>query len=105
MTPARDAPLLQDVAATLANRPVAIVLGHEGDGLTDDAISRVHASRSHRDGEWVDSVNVATAAAIALYEMGSGVISAIVEITSGFVESRESEIELAGSTSSMSLRD
>ncbi len=52
----------------LPNRPVAIALGHEGDGLTDDASKAcTHRARiAMADG--VDSVNVATAAAIALYE-------------------------------------
>jgi tRNA G18 (ribose-2'-O)-methylase SpoU len=70
MTPAHDAPLLQGVAANLADRPIAIVLGHEGDGLTHDAgVACTHRARiAMADG--VDSVNVATAAAIALYEMG-----------------------------------
>jgi len=70
MTPAHDAPLLQDVAANLLNRPVAIVLGHEGDGLTGEAARAcTHRARiAIADG--VDSVNVATAAAIALYEIG-----------------------------------
>jgi tRNA G18 (ribose-2'-O)-methylase SpoU len=71
MTPAADAPLLDLVASTLADRPIAIVLGHEGDGLTDDARRAcTHRARiAMADG--VDSVNVATAAAIALYEVGS----------------------------------
>ena len=70
MTPARDAPLLQHVAAAVADRPIAIALGHEGDGLTDDASKAcTHRARiAMADG--VDSVNVATAAAIALYEVG-----------------------------------
>ena len=69
MTPARDAPLLQHVAAAVADRPIAIALGHEGDGLTDDASKAcTHRARiAMADG--VDSVNVATAAAIALYEI------------------------------------
>ena len=70
MTPAADAPFLDLVASTLADRPIAIVLGHEGDGLTDDACRAcTHRARiAMADG--VDSVNVATAAAIALYEVG-----------------------------------
>jgi tRNA G18 (ribose-2'-O)-methylase SpoU len=74
MTPAADAPVLRDVAADLAGRPVAIVLGHEGEGLTADAMAAcTHRARiAMTDG--VDSINVATAAAIAMYEMGSGVI-------------------------------
>jgi tRNA G18 (ribose-2'-O)-methylase SpoU len=74
MTPAGEAPLLRDVAATLTNCHVAIVLGHEGEGLTDAAISAcTHRARIAMS-NGVDSVNVATAAAIALYVMGSGVI-------------------------------
>lgn len=75
MTPAHDAPPLPTVAATLAGRPIAIVLGHEGDGLTGDACHAcTHRARiAMADG--VDSVNVATAAAIALYEVsGRGTI-------------------------------
>jgi tRNA G18 (ribose-2'-O)-methylase SpoU len=70
MTPTHDAPLLQSVAASLADRPLAIVLGHEGDGLTSEAgLACTHRARiAMADG--VDSVNVATAAAIALYEVG-----------------------------------
>lgn len=69
MTPAADAPQIRDVAAALASEPVAIVLGHEGEGLTGDAISacthRARIAMAHR----VDSLNVATAAAIALHEL------------------------------------
>jgi tRNA G18 (ribose-2'-O)-methylase SpoU len=69
MTPAREAPLLEQVAPSLGDRPVAIVLGHEGEGLTNDACRAcTHRARiAMADG--VDSVNVATAAAIALYEI------------------------------------
>jgi len=74
MTPATDAPLLRDVATTLASQSIAIVLGHEGDGLTDDALAACTHRARIAMAEGVDSVNVATAAAIALYEMGSGVI-------------------------------
>jgi len=66
MTPAGNAPPLRDVAATLSNR-VAIVLGHEGEGLTDMAIAAcTHRARIAMS-NGVDSVNVATAAAIAFY--------------------------------------
>ena len=68
MTPALDAPQLQDVAASVANRPVAIVLGHEGEGLTRDAIAACTHRARIAMANGVDSVNVATAAAIALYE-------------------------------------
>jgi tRNA G18 (ribose-2'-O)-methylase SpoU len=69
MTPAVDAPLLEQIAPALADGPIAIVLGHEGEGLTADARRAcTHRARiAMADG--VDSVNVATAAAIALYEI------------------------------------
>jgi len=69
MTPAYDAPLLQSVAAALVDRPIAIALGHEGDGLTAEATRAcTHRARIPM-AHGVDSVNVATAAAIALYEV------------------------------------
>jgi tRNA G18 (ribose-2'-O)-methylase SpoU len=74
MTPAADAPLLRDVAATLSYQPVAILLGHEGEGLTREALAACTHRARIAMATGVDSVNVATAAAIALYEMGSGVI-------------------------------
>jgi len=70
LTPAADAPPLAEVAAAVAGRPVILLLGHEGEGLSQDAL----AAASHRAripmSVGVDSVNVATAAAIALYEVG-----------------------------------
>ena len=73
MTPAHDAPVLKNVVGSIGSRPIAIVLGHEGDGLTDEAgRACTHRARiAMADG--VDSVNVATAAAIALYEISSRV--------------------------------
>ena len=74
MTPSAEASSLRDVTAVLSGRAVAIVLGHEGDGLTAQAMAAcTHRARIAMANQ-VDSVNVATAAAIALYEMGSGVI-------------------------------
>ncbi len=71
MTPAGDAPAIGDVAATLTDRPVAIVLGHEGEGLTDAAMSAcTHRARIAMS-NGVDSVNIATAAAIAFFVTGS----------------------------------
>ena len=73
MTPAAHAPLLRDVANTLTDRRVAIVLGHEGEGLTEAAVTAcTHRARIAMS-NGVDSVNVATAAAIALYEICNGV--------------------------------
>ena len=69
MTPAGDAPLIRDVVAALTDRPIAIVLGQEGDGLTDTALAAcTHRARIAMSNS-VDSVNVATAAAIAFYAM------------------------------------
>jgi tRNA G18 (ribose-2'-O)-methylase SpoU len=74
MTPTADAPLLRHVTANVITRRVAVVLGHEGEGLTPDALTAcTHRARIPMTNR-VDSLNVATAAAIALYEMGSGVI-------------------------------
>jgi tRNA G18 (ribose-2'-O)-methylase SpoU len=73
MTPAHDAPLLRDVAPTLRDRRVAIVLGHEGEGLSDTAIGACTHRARIAMANGVDSVNVATAAAIALYEICNGV--------------------------------
>ena len=71
MTPASEAPLLRDVAARVTGQSVAIVLGHEGDGLTDEAMAACTHRARIAMAKGVDSINVATAAAIALYEMGS----------------------------------
>ena len=68
MTPAPGARPLRDVADAVAGRPAAIVLGHEGDGLTADALAACEFHARIPIGSGVDSLNVATAAAIALYE-------------------------------------
>ena len=68
MTPAPDARPLRDVADAIAGRPVAIVLGHEGEGLTTNALAACEFHARIPIGSGVDSLNVATAAAIALYE-------------------------------------
>ena len=72
MTPAGDAPLLRDVAATLTARRVAIVLGHEGEGLTEAALRVCSHCARIPIVDRVDSLNVATAAAVALYEICNG---------------------------------
>lgn len=70
LTPAEEAPPLAEVVAAIAGRPLVVVLGHEGDGLSGDVLE----AASHRAripmAAGVDSVNVASAAAIALYEVG-----------------------------------
>lgn len=69
LTPAAEADALPDAAAELASRPVALVVGSEGDGLSADVRSR--ASRLVRVpmSAGVDSLNVATSTAIALYAL------------------------------------
>jgi tRNA G18 (ribose-2'-O)-methylase SpoU len=68
MTPSRDARPLGEAIAAAAGRPAAIVLGHEGDGLTAEATSACEFQARIPISSAVDSLNVATAAAIALYE-------------------------------------
>jgi len=70
LTPSQTAAPLQMVAERLIGRRVALVLGHEGHGLTRDTLDacEFHARIPMAPG--VDSLNVATAAAIAMYELG-----------------------------------
>jgi len=68
MTPAADAVPLQQLSATQRARP-ALLLGAEGPGLTRQALEASEirvAIPMHHD---VDSLNVATAAAIAFWEL------------------------------------
>jgi tRNA G18 (ribose-2'-O)-methylase SpoU len=68
MTPAPGARPLRDVADAVAGRPAAIVLGHEGDGLTTGTLAACEFHARIPIGSGVDSLNVASAAAVALYE-------------------------------------
>jgi tRNA G18 (ribose-2'-O)-methylase SpoU len=69
LTPNAGAQPLRHVRAAVAGRPIAIVVGHEGDGLTGDALAACeYHARIPMTGR-VDSLNVATAAAVALYEL------------------------------------
>jgi tRNA G18 (ribose-2'-O)-methylase SpoU len=69
MTPSPTALPIRPLALTIANRPVVVVVGNEGEGLSEAALDacthRARIPMTHR----VDSLNVATAAAIALYEL------------------------------------
>jgi tRNA G18 (ribose-2'-O)-methylase SpoU len=68
LTPAAAAPLAP-VLASVGGRRVTLVLGHEGDGLTPEAMAAcTHLARIPMPGG-VDSLNVAMAAGIALYEL------------------------------------
>ena len=65
------ATLVRNTAVQIAGRRVVIVVGHEGEGLTPDTL-RVcthHAAIPMARG--VDSLNAATAAAIAMYEFAA----------------------------------
>ena len=69
LTPSPHAAPLSQVAPSVKGRPVAIVLGHEGEGLTAEALAacELHARIPMAPG--ADSLNVAAAAGIALYEL------------------------------------
>ena len=65
LTPRPDAVTLRDVRA----RKVALLLGSEGPGLTGEAIAAADIAVRIPMAEGVDSLNVATAAAVAFYEL------------------------------------
>lgn len=69
MTPSPTALALRPLALAIADRPIVLVVGNEGDGLSDAALDAcTHRARIPMTSR-VDSLNVATAAAIALYEL------------------------------------
>ena len=63
---------LGDFAARRPRRPVALVVGSEGDGLTAAALTAADACVHIGTAPAVDSLNVATAAAIALHRLYEG---------------------------------
>lgn len=66
------APPLREIVPAISDRPVVVVVGNEGEGLTDAALDAcTHRARIPMTSA-VDSLNVATAAAIALYELNQG---------------------------------
>jgi tRNA G18 (ribose-2'-O)-methylase SpoU len=69
LTPDVAADDLRDVAATLVDRPVALLLGAEGPGLTDVAMAGAHLRARIPMRGGVDSLNVAAAGAIALHAL------------------------------------
>jgi tRNA G18 (ribose-2'-O)-methylase SpoU len=73
LTPSPSAPVLSAAVADLGNHRVAFLVGHEGDGLTPGAFdacqSFARIPMPGRDPAGVDSLNVAMAVAIALYEL------------------------------------
>lgn len=68
LTPNDDAAPLRTVAARVGEQKCALVLGHEGDGLTPAALDACDR-RVRIPMRGADSLNVATAAAVALYEL------------------------------------
>jgi tRNA G18 (ribose-2'-O)-methylase SpoU len=69
MTPSPTALPIRPLALTISDRPVVVVVGNEGEGLSDAALDAcTHRARIPMRSK-VDSLNVATAAAIALYEL------------------------------------
>jgi tRNA G18 (ribose-2'-O)-methylase SpoU len=69
LTPAADAVPL--AAAGLAGRRVALLLGAEGAGLTADALGAAHVRVRIPMSTGVDSLNVATAAAVAFHALAA----------------------------------
>lgn len=70
MTPSSSAPRLAETMEALAGGRVALLLGHEGDGLSACALEACAFTARIPVTSRVDSLNVATATAIALYERG-----------------------------------
>jgi tRNA G18 (ribose-2'-O)-methylase SpoU len=69
MTPSPAAIPLRAIAPAVSEHPLVVVVGHEGDGLSEAALDAcTHHLRIPMTNN-VDSLNVATAAAIALYEL------------------------------------
>jgi tRNA G18 (ribose-2'-O)-methylase SpoU len=69
LSPAPQAGAIRDVASTIGDRPAALVAGHEGTGLTAEAIESCRLLARIPMAGGVDSLNVATAVGIGLYEL------------------------------------
>jgi tRNA G18 (ribose-2'-O)-methylase SpoU len=69
MTPSPTALPLADVADIVRGQPTVVVVGHEGEGLSSDSIAASSYQARIPMAAGVDSVNVAAAVAIALYEL------------------------------------
>jgi 23S rRNA (guanosine2251-2'-O)-methyltransferase len=68
LTPAASASTIRSTMDALGARPVVVALGHEGEGLTPAALEACEFHARIPISSSVDSLNVAAAAAIALYE-------------------------------------
>ena len=69
MTTSARAGTLSEIAGQVAGRRVALLLGHEGEGLSADALACCDYQARIPMAAGVDSLNVAMAAAIGLYEL------------------------------------
>lgn len=68
LTPSEPAMPLRDIAPTAR---LALLVGHEGDGLSDEVRAAADLCARIPMAAGVDSLNVATAASVALYELAS----------------------------------
>ena len=69
LTPASEAQPLRDVAGARRGRPFAVLLGHAGEGLSAEALAACDALARIPMAVTTDSLNIAAAAAVALYEL------------------------------------
>ena len=68
LTPAASATLLETVVTETCRKSVALVFGHEGEGLSEETLAACEFYARIPTLSAVDSLNVASAAAIALHE-------------------------------------
>ena len=69
LTPAADAPALDDVAASLGTARVAVLIGSERAGLADATMAAAAVRARIPMAPGVDSLNAAAASAIACYAL------------------------------------
>ena len=62
---------MRQVARRVSGQRVALMLGHEGEGLSSPALSACDHLAGIPMASGVDSINVSAAAAVALYELGA----------------------------------
>jgi tRNA G18 (ribose-2'-O)-methylase SpoU len=74
LTPAASTRTIRSTVDALGAKPVVVALGHEGEGLTPAALEACEFQARVPISSSVDSLNVAAAAAIALYECGRRIV-------------------------------
>jgi tRNA G18 (ribose-2'-O)-methylase SpoU len=74
LTPAASAMTIRSTMDALGARPVVVALGHEGEGLTPAALDACEFHARIPISSTVDSLNIAAAAAIALYECSRRIV-------------------------------